>query len=203
MEVWPSERHLPHELVPHGLAIAAEQPDVLPHAEVKWRPQLPRPALKVVDFGPGQAFPGGDVLAEYVGVEDDQIQHKQHEDCLQHNGQVAEPPLLVLQHHSHGQDSHRREEQYLAPQVAYEVLLVPLTDAVADPGAMVIEGRDAPLALSAVLHTQRLLVHAFAAVAELNVHSPLRSIPLHGALVFGRVVSGRGKRRRHRPLTAR
>ena len=69
-------------------------------------------------------------------------------------------------------------------KVGEEVLLVSLPYTVTNPRTMMVESADASLALATMLRTQRLIILAFSAIAELDVDTSLGHISLNGRLIF-------------------
>ena len=68
-----------------------------------------------------------------------------------------------------------------------EVFFVSFTYAVSDPGAVMVVGRNASLALSAMLCSKRLVVLALATVAKLDINATLCLVPLYCRLILSSV----------------
>ena len=73
----------------------------------------------------------------------------------------------------------------MEPDVGVEILLVALAHAIANPGTVMVERRNASFALATMLSSQRLIVLALPTISELNVDSAFGYIALYCRLVLG------------------
>ena len=163
-------------MISNLLSVAAEEAPICPAAQVKWRAQPARPMLQVANLGPREALPCCNVLRQYVRMKNDQVEDEEDEEASQDARNVAKDYLSVFDNQAKREVDKHRQKAELKPDVRVEVFLVPLAYAVANPGTVMIKGRDAPLAFATMLGAQRLIVLALPTVSELDVDSALGQV---------------------------